>query len=295
MSSTQLNQVIESLKDLKLDAPSMDELRAGFATFMSGYGYDPSIKSDPVTIGEMKAEWLTAPGADPSRAILYLHGGGYVIGSIETHRALAARLSQASGSRVLLIDYRLAPEHPHPAAVEDSVAAYRWLLDKGISPAKIALAGDSAGGGLTAAALVAIKDAGLKMPAAGVCISPWVDMEGIGESMTSKAGEDPLVQKEGLVQMATAYLSGQDPKTPLAAPIYADLHGLPPLLIQVGTAETLLSDATRLADRARAAGVDVTLRPWDNMVHVWHLFASALDEGQKGIEEAGQFVRKHTA
>ncbi len=295
MSSTQLNQVIEELKDLKLDAPSMDELRAGFASFMSRYSYDPSIKSEPVTIGEMKAEWLVAPGADHSRAILYLHGGGYVIGSIETHRALAARLSQASGARVLLIDYRLAPEHPHPAAVEDSVAAYRWLLGLGISPKKIALAGDSAGGGLTAAALVAIRDAGLKMPAAGVCISPWVDMEGIGESMTAKAGEDPLVQKEGLVQMATAYLSGQDPKTPLAAPIYADLHGLPPLLIQVGTAETLLSDATRLADRARAAGVDVTLRPWDNMVHVWHLFASALDEGQKGIEEAGQFVRKHTA
>ncbi|HVA69329.1 MAG TPA: alpha/beta hydrolase fold domain-containing protein [Candidatus Binataceae bacterium] len=128
MSSTQLKQVIEELKDLKLDAPSMDELRAGFASFMSRYSYDPSITSEPVTIGEMKAEWLVAPGADHSRAILYLHGGGYVIGSIETHRALAARLSQASGARVLLIDYRLAPEHPHPAAVEDSVAAYRWLL-----------------------------------------------------------------------------------------------------------------------------------------------------------------------
>jgi len=295
MSSTQLNQLIETLKGLKLEAPSMDELRASFAAFMSAYDYDKSIKSEPVMVGELKAEWLTAPGADPARAILYLHGGGYVIGSIETHRALAARLSQASGSRVLLLDYRLAPEHPHPAAVEDAVAAYRWLLDKGVSPKKIALAGDSAGGGLTAAALVAIRDAGLKMPAAGVCISPWVDMEGIGESMTTKAAEDPLVQKDGLVQMAAAYLSGKDPKTPLAAPIYADLHGLPPLLIQVGTAETLMSDSTRLADRARAAGVDVTYRPWDNMVHVWHLFASALDEGQRGIEEAGQFVRKHTA
>ena len=164
---------------------------------------------------------------------------------------------------MLVIDYRLAPEHPHPAAVEDSVAAYRWMLAQGLKPARIAVAGDSAGGGLTVATLVAIRDAKLPLPGAGACLSPWVDLEGIGESMTTKADVDPIVQKAGLLQMAAAYLGGKAPRTPLAAPLYADLSGLPPLLIQVGTAETLLDDASRLAERARKAGVTVSYEPWE--------------------------------
>ncbi|HEX4210552.1 MAG TPA: alpha/beta hydrolase, partial [Candidatus Binataceae bacterium] len=195
------------------------------------------------------------------------------------------------GFRVLGIDYRLAPEHPFPAAVEDAVAAYRWLLAQGLQPSRIAVAGDSAGGGLTIATLVAIRDAKLAVPAAGVCLSPWVDMEGIGESMTSKASVDPVVQKQGLLGMAQAYLGGKDPRTPLAAPLYADLKGLPPLLIQVGEAETLLDDSKRLADRAKAAGVKVTLEPWKEMIHVWHLFAPFLPEGQEAIDGIGKYLR----
>ncbi|HVN63094.1 MAG TPA: alpha/beta hydrolase, partial [Candidatus Binataceae bacterium] len=212
-----------------------------------------------------------------------------------THRALAGRISRASAARVLLIDYRLAPENPFPAAVEDAVAGYKWLLAQGQKPARLAIAGDSAGGGLTVAALVAIRDAKLPLPAAGVCLSPWVDLEGVGETMTSNDATDPMVHKEPLVDMAKLYLGGKDPRTPLAAPLYADLAGLPPMLIQVGGAETLLDDSRRIAERARKAGVNVTLEPWDDMIHVWQMFAPILDEGQKAIERIGEFVRTKAA
>jgi acetyl esterase/lipase len=227
--------------------------------------------------------------------MLYLHGGGYVIGSLTTHRGLAGRLSQAAKARVLLIDYRLAPEHPFPAAVEDATAAYRWLLAHGCTPARLAIAGDSAGGGLTVATLVALRDAGQPLPAAGVCLSPWTDLEGLGESVTSKASADPIVQKEMLLRLASCYLGDADPRTPLAAPLYADLRGLPPLLVQVGTAEILLDDALRLAERAKAAGVAVTLEAWDDMIHVWQLFAPLLPEGQQAIARIGEFVQQHAA
>jgi epsilon-lactone hydrolase len=178
--------------------------------------------------------------------------------------------------------------------VEDALAAYRWLLAQGFSPKRLAIAGDSAGGGLTIAALVALRDAGEKLPAAGVCLSPWVDLEGIGESMTTKAELDPMVKKDSLVQLATLYLGGKDPRTPLAAPLYADLSGLPPLLILAGTWETLLDDASRIAERARKAGVDVTYEPAEGMIHVWQLFAPILDEGKQSIERIGQYVRGKT-
>jgi acetyl esterase/lipase len=196
---------------------------------------------------------------------------------------------------VLVIDYRLAPEHPHPAAVDDAVAAYRWMLSIGLKPSRMAIAGDSAGGGLTVATLVAARDARLPIPAAGVCLSPWVDLEGIGESMTTKAAADPLVQKDRLAPLAAAYLAGKSARTPLAAPLYADLAGLPPLLVQVGTAETLLDDAARLAERARKAGVKVSYEPWEGMIHVWQIFAPMIDEAQQAIDRIGEFVRAHTA
>jgi acetyl esterase/lipase len=158
----------------------------------------------------------------------------------------------------------------------------------------MAIGGDSAGGGLTVATLVAVRDAGLPVPAAGVCLSPWVDLEGIGESMTTKAAVDPMVQRDGLLKMAAAYLAGQSARTPLASPLYANLSGLPPLLIQVGTAETLLDDSTRLAERARKAGVNVTLEPWEDMIHVWQAFASLLPEGRDAIERIGEFVKRNT-
>ena len=296
MSEQQLQSLVQMLKAQPLNPDqTVEQTRAGFEAMAAMFPVEPDVKCEPISAGGVKSEWVTAPGADPGRAILYLHGGGYVIGSINTHRSLAGRLSRAANARVLVVDYRLAPEHPHPAAVDDAVAAYRWMLAQGLKPNRIAVSGDSAGGGLTIATLVAIRDAKLPVPAAGAPISPWVDMEGIGDSMTSKAAADPIVQKAGLLDMAKAYLGGKDPRTPLAAPLYADLSGLPPLLIQVGTAETLLDDASRLAERARKAGVKVTYEPWENMIHVWHLFAPMLDEGKQAIERIGEFVRQNAA
>jgi len=251
---------------------------------------EADIKCEPVSAGGVKAEWISAPGAIPGRVVLYLHGGGYVVGSIKTHRDLMGRVARAAKARVLGLDYRLAPEHPFPAAVDDSVAAYRWMLQQDLSPSRIAVAGDSAGGGLVVATLVAIRDAKLPMPATGVCLSPWVDLEGIGESMKTRAHADPVVQREGLTQMAAAYLGGKDARTPLAAPLYADLKGLPPLLIQVGDAETLLDDSNRLAQRARAAGVEVKLEVWPEMIHVFQLFAGFLPEGQQAVDGIGQYL-----
>jgi monoterpene epsilon-lactone hydrolase len=294
MSQQQLDSLLQMMKAQPIaQAPTLEQQRAGFEQMAAMFPVDADIKREPVTANGVKSEWVSAPDADSGRAILYLHGGGYVIGSIATHRSLAARLSRAAKARVLVIDYRLAPEHPFPAAVDDSVAAYRWMLAQGLKPSRIAVAGDSAGGGLTAATLVAIRDAKLPVPAAGALLSPWVDMEGIGESMTTKDSVDPMVHKEGLLGMAKAYLGGQNPRSPLAAPLYADLAGLPPLLIQVGTSETLLDDAARLAERAKKAGVNVTYEPWENMIHVWQIFAPMLDEGQQAIEKIGAFVRKH--
>ena len=293
MSQEQLEAIIQQLKaNPILDQPSIEGVRAGFEQLGAMFPVPGDVQCEPVMAGSVKAEWVTAPGALAERAVLYLHGGGYVIGSINTHRSLAATLSRAARARVLLIDYRLAPENPHPAAVDDSVACYRWMRSQGLSPKRIAVAGDSAGGGLTLATLVALRDAGEPLPACGVCLSPWVDLEGTGDSMTTKAAVDPMVQKEGLVQMAALYLSGKDPRTPLAAPLYADLSGLPPLLILAGTRETLLDDASRVAERAKKAGVDVTYEASEGMIHVWQLFAPMLDEGKQSLERVGQYVQQ---
>lgn len=296
MSQEQLQTLIQQLKaNPVLEQPSIEAVRAGFEQMGAMFPVPADVRCEPVTAGSVGAEWITAPGADADRAVLYLHGGGYVIGSISTHRALAATLSREAKARVLVIDYRLAPEHPHPAAVDDSVASYRWLLKQGLSPKRLVVAGDSAGGGLAVATLVALRDAGEKLPACGVCLSPWVDLEGIGDSMTSKAGLDPMVKKDGLLQLAGLYLGGKHPRTPLAAPLYADLSGLPPLLIVVGTWETLLDDAARLAERARKAGVDVTYEPAEGMIHVWQLFAPLLDEGKQSLARIGRYVQGKAA
>jgi acetyl esterase/lipase len=239
------------------------------------------------------AEWLEGPGARADRAILYLHGGGYVLGGVNSHRDLIARLSAAAGARALGIDYRLAPEHPFPAAVEDAVGAYRFLLDEGVTPQHIAIAGDSAGGGLTAATLLAIRDRGLPLPAAAALLSPWVDLEGTGESMNGGISDDPMVSKALVALMAPAYLNGASARDPLASPLHANLRGLPPLLIQVGRRELLLDDSTRLALAAQRAGVRVTLQVWPGMIHVWQIFASELEEGREAIARIGEFLREH--
>jgi acetyl esterase/lipase len=255
------------------------------------YGIARDVTVEPATANGVRAEWTSTPGDNRDAALLYVHGGGYVIGSLDSHRHLVSEAARAAKAWALALDYRLAPEHPFPAAVEDAVSGYRYLLSRGIRPGRIAIAGDSAGGGLVVAAMLAIRDAGLAQPACGWCISPWVDMEGIGESMSTKAEADPMVQREGLVEMAALYLGGADPRSPLAAPIYADLRGLAPLLIQVGSAETLLEDAIRLARVAGAADVRVDLQVWPEMVHVWHLFHPELKAGLRAIEAGGAYVR----
>jgi monoterpene epsilon-lactone hydrolase len=256
-----------------------------------GFGLPADVTVEKVSAGGVAAEWTTTPSADKTRAILYLHGGGYVIGSLDSHRHVAAEAGRAAGCRTLAIDYRLAPEHPFPAAVDDTVTAYRYLLNNGIAPSGIAVAGDSAGGGLAVGAMLAIREAGLALPGCGWCISPWVDMEGLGHSYTDRAAADPTVQKAGILDMAQLYLAGADPRSPFAAPIHGDARGLPPLLIQVGAAETLLDDALQVARWAGAADVLVDLQIWPEMIHVWHLYFPNLAAGRRAIAAGGAFVR----
>jgi epsilon-lactone hydrolase len=276
------------------DSMTVAERRAQYERAEKFFPTPSDVKVEHVTAPTVPAEWLTPPGARADAAVLYLHGGGYVIGSPRSHRHLAAAIGAAAKAAVLLPEYRLAPEYPCPAAIDDAVAADRWLLDRKLAPARIVIGGDSAGGGLTVATLLALRDAGLPLPAAGVCISPWVDLTCGGESYATRAEADPIVKRDSVAMMATAYLAGQDAKTPLASPLFADLRGLPPLLIQVGDDEVLLDDAVQLAERARKAGVDTTLEVLDKMIHVWHWFFPMLDEGQAAIDRIGEFVRART-
>jgi acetyl esterase/lipase len=295
MASEQLDTIVQLLRANSFtDAPTIEEMRAGMDSFIGAFAPPEGMVFEPVDAGGVPAEWTRAAGSGDAPVVLYLHGGGYCLGSIATHRGLCGNLSAATGGPVLSVDYRLAPEHPHPAAVDDAVAAYRWLLAQGQSPAKVVIAGDSAGGGLTLATLIALRDQGVPLPAAAVPISPWTDMEGTGESMTTQADADPLVSHEGLKIMADAYVAGGDPRAPLASPLHADLAGLPPILIHVGGAETLLDDSLRFAERATAAGVDITVDVWPEMIHVWHAFAPMLPEAMTAIEQVGAFVRTRT-
>ena len=275
--------------------PSLQELRVLY----DGLGEQFPTATDVVVTEDLGAgrpgEWTATPKAASDKVLLYLHGGGYVIGSILSHRHLACELGRAAGVRSFAVDYRLAPEHPFPAAVDDALAAYRYLLDAGFNPGHIAIAGDSAGGGLTVATLLAAKEAGLPQPACAVCISPWVDLEGLGASMVSKAQIDPMIQAEALKAWGALYLKGADAKTALAAPIYGDLTGLAPMLIQVGSSETLLDDSLRLASVAGAAEVAVSLEIWPEMIHVWHFFHPLLADARAAISKAGDFMRGHLA
>jgi monoterpene epsilon-lactone hydrolase len=253
------------------------------------------IAIEDVTVAGRPAEWVRAPGAQRERAILYLHGGGYVLGSINTHRSLAGEISRAAQASVLLIDYRLAPEDPFPAAVEDGVAAFRWLLEQGYKPQNLAVAGDSAGGGLAMATLVSARDQKLPMPAAAVPISPWSDLTCTNESYKTRAAVDPMVTPDGISDMAGLYLQGKDPKHPYASPNLANLRGLPPLLIHVGRDEVLLDDSIKLNAQAKADGVESTLEIWDDMVHVWHAFHPMLPEAKQAIARVGNFLREKWA
>jgi len=254
----------------------------------------PDVVCQPVSVNGVPAEWIATPNARKERAILHMHGGGYYTGSLDTHREFASRLARAAGMPALLIAYRLVPEHPFPASLEDCTRAYRWLLSEGFSPARIIVSGDSSGGGLALAALVELRDRGVPLPAGAVVLSPWTDLALTGETIHSKAKVDPANTPAVLAYGAALYAGENDPKTPLISPQYADLHGLPPLLIQVGTEETLLDDSIRLAERARSAGCHVTLEVWPGMIHNFHLAARYLPEARKSIEGIGAFICQRT-
>jgi acetyl esterase/lipase len=250
----------------------------------------PDVRYERVIASGVKSEWFYPTGCDESCVLMYLHGGGYCLGSIDSHRDPVGRLCVAARVPGFVIDYRLAPEHPFPAQLDDALAAYRWLLDRGIAPSRIVVAGESAGGGLALSLLVALRDRGLPLPAAAVCVSPWVDLEVGGQSMRDNARFD-YVNRRILLRYARYFVPTGDARNPLAAPIHADLTGLPPLLVLAGGAETLLDDAKNIAARARRAGVDVTFEIEPDMIHAWHLFASGFPCAQRTLERMAAFVR----
>jgi len=252
------------------------------------------VELTQVDVSGVPGEWSIVPGSDPSRVLMFLHGGGYCSGSILSHRRLVSEAGRAAGMRTLAIAYRLAPEHPFPAAVTDAVTAWQSLRSQGIPAARIAVGGDSAGGGLAVALIARLRDAGEDVPASAWLISPWTDLTMSGSTLATKDAVDPIIHKGYLEELAAAYLpAGMDRKDPRVSPLYANLKHFPPILIQVGSAETLLEDATRLALVAGAADVPVTLEIWPNMIHAWHLWNAHLEPGRRALASAGAFIQRH--
>jgi monoterpene epsilon-lactone hydrolase len=298
MASEQLAQAIEWERRLGHDtgnAPGPVEARdANERLLLERAGELPAdVHVEHVDAGGVPAEWVdVAGGRADVPTVFFLHGGGLVLGSAAENRELLGRLTRLTGGRALAPDYRLAPEHVYPASLEDSHTAYRWLLARGHDPSSIVFMGESAGGLLTAALLPAARDAGDPLPAAAVLMSPLVDMTLSSESIDKQDGIDPLVSRAAVEGMMQAVLQGQDAAA--ASPINADLSGLPPLLIQAGTSEGIFDDGRRFAEKAKAAGVDVTFEPWDDMIHLWHGFPN-LPEGIQATERIAEFIRQHTS
>ncbi len=290
MASEALQQLIEGMRAGGLDfAGDLNKAREDFEALLATMPVDPGLEFEDMELGGVPAVFCRT-GAAHAGALLYLHGGAFVSGSAKGYRGLAANVGKAAGVVTYALEYRLAPEHPFPAAVDDVLAAYRALLDSGMKPEKIVLAGDSAGGGLTLSALVRMRNEGLPLPAAGFLLSPWADMTCEARSMKTKATEDPSLNEEGLRFSAANYLGATPASDPVASPVHADLSGLPPLLVHVGSAEILLDDSLAIAARAGAAGTHVQLEIWPEMIHVWHSFAFMLEEGRAALDGAGAFL-----
>lgn len=270
------------------------EMRADFEAWCERFPDPREASLTAASADGVPVEQVAPPGLAGGRVVLYFHGGGYSLGSPRSHRSLAKRIAFEARARVVVPDYRLAPEHPFPAAVEDALASYRWLLAEGVEGSRIAVAGDSAGAGLALALLVSLRDAGAPLPACAALLSPFADLECRGESYAAMAALDPIVSRKMALGMAQAYVGDGDASHPLASPVRAELAGLPPLLIQVGDREAVLDDARAIERSARKTGVPVRLDRWSGVVHAWHLFASALDEGRRALEELGSFVRQQT-
>src|SRR5438105_7830239 len=297
--SLQIQSYLFANKTAQSAAGSLAERRAWFDVMVEKYAGHPvplpeGTRIESVKVDGIPAEWIYPPGADAEHAVLFLHGGFYILGSLKSHRDLVARLSRAAGVRSLLIDYRLAPEHVFPAALDDALTAYRWLLARGTKPEHIVLAGDSAGGGLTLALLQSVRDQHLPMPAGAVLLSPWTDLVGTVESRTTREAADPINSGRVVNALSSFYAGTEDAHQPLISPINADLHGFPPLHIDVGSDEVLLDDSLQVAEHAKAANVPVELTVWDDMWHGFQLFASILPEGQQSLEQMGRFIRLQT-
>ena len=252
------------------------------------------VELTAVDVNGVRGEYSIAPGSDPSRVLMFFHGGGYCSGSIQSHRRLVTEAGRAAKMRTFAVAYRLAPEHPFPAAYDDALTAWRFLRDQGVAAGHIAIGGDSAGAGLTLGLISRLHDAQEELPACAWLISPWTDLTMSGSTLASKTAIDPLIHKEYLNELADAYLpAGMDRKDPRVSPLYSDFRNFPPILIQVGSAETLLDDANRLAARAGAADVAVTLEIWPQMIHAWPLWNAHLEDGRRALASAGTFVRTH--
>jgi len=247
-----------------------------------------------VDVNSLDGEWSIAPGSDASHVLMFFHGGGYCSGSIVSHRRMVTEAGRAAGMRTLAVAYRLAPEHPFPAAYDDALTAWRFLRNQGIPASRLVIGGDSAGAGLAVALIRPLRDAHEELPACAWLVSPWMDLTMSGSTFASKDAVDPIIHKTYLDELADAYLPpGMDRKDPRISPLYADLRSFPPLLIQVGSAETLLDDATRFASAAGAADVPVTLEIWPHMIHAWHLWNAQLEPGRRALASAGAFIRAH--
>jgi acetyl esterase/lipase len=289
VASSELQGLLENIRA----AGSFDGDLMAMRKMMSrapAYPQPDDITWEPVDAAGVPAEWVIPDDCEPGRALVHFHGGGYATGTLESTRAVCSHLARATRARLLAVDYRLAPEHPFPAAVDDAVTAYHFAISEGHAPGAIALCGDSSGGGLALATLIALRELGDPMPGTTICMSPWTDLTLSGSSLQLNRDADPMVSAATLALMADAYLGEVDRRSPTASPLFADLAGLPPLLVQVGAGELLLDDSTRFAERAQAAGVDMTLEIWDDVFHVWHAFADLLPEARDAIARIGAYV-----
>lgn len=272
---------------------TLDQSRRRFLAMEALIPHPPrDTQTITINVGGVSANRVITPASRPNRHVLYLHGGAYRLGAPSTYRHFTWRVASAAQARALVIDYRLAPEHPFPAALEDAVSCYRWLLAEGADPRRFAVVGDSAGGGLALALLLKLRDSGLPLPAAAVALSPWTDLASTGASLTLNAKSDAMVNAHDVPKFAADYLAGADPRDPYASPLYGDPSGLPPTLIQVGSDEVLRDDAVRMAKRMQHAHCQVELQIWPQMPHVWHLLAPILPEAREAITEIGKFVQR---
>lgn len=296
MVSKQMKYVIKGLyysRDLEIKKRVKDH-REALERLAVGVKLPENIKCETIKYNEFSALWCKTPESEKDKVILFFHGGAYIAGSANISKYHSVYISRVSNSHLLSINYRLAPEHPYPAALDDAVKAYRWLVEeRNFSPKKIVITGVSAGGGLTIATLLKLRDLGIELPIAAVCISPWTDLAFTGETFRSRASLDPFTTPDGLEFEANLYIGNHNAKNPYISPVYADLHGLPPLYIVAGTAEILHDDAVRLAERATNVGVDVKLDIWEDMIHAFPIFANVAPESREAIEKIGGFIRKH--